>query len=80
MGQLRSTGVFREGHKTDFKYFTSNAGRDVCDLVCECGWNTWIESYGQPHCVIEIQVKYNDHLIDCGLEPLNGQHTPRREY
>ena len=75
MGELISTGVHRIGHKTDFKYYFWNNGTKVCDLICECGWNTWIESYGKPNCTIEIQVKYNEHLIDCGLESLTNQRS-----
>jgi hypothetical protein len=75
MGQLISTGVHRDGHSTNFKTFVSKSGNKKCDMVCECGWVKEITSYGNPWCHIEVQVEYNDHLIDCGLIPLTNQHS-----
>ncbi len=75
MGQLISTGVHRNGHSTDFKTYVSKSGGKKCDMVCECGWVKEIISYGNPWCHIEVQVKYNDHLIACGLKPLTNQHS-----
>ena len=74
MGRLISTGVHRIGHSTEFKT-TLVRNKKVCDMVCECGFSTRITSFGNPWCHIEVQVRYNDHLIDCGLEPLTNRHS-----
>jgi hypothetical protein len=63
MGQIISTDVHRNGHNAGFKEFML-AGHKKCSMICECGWSNEITSFEKPWCTIEIQVRYNDHLID----------------
>ena len=78
MGQVISTGVHRNGHKAGFNEFMLT-GDKKCNMICECGWSTEITSFGNPWCTIEIQVRYNDHLIESGLIPLTNQHSHGRD-
>jgi hypothetical protein len=78
MGQIISTGVHRKGHKAGFSEFVVS-GDKKCNMNCECGWSTEITSFGNPWCTIEIQVRYNDHLIEGGLRPLTNQHSHCRD-
>ena len=73
MGQIISTGVYRNGHKAGFKELTIAVDKK-CNMICECGWNTEITSFGNPWCTIEIQVRFNDHLNERRLIPLTNQH------
>jgi hypothetical protein len=74
MGVIIATGVHRIGHKAKFKEYLV-LGSKKCEMICECGWTTEITSFGNPWCTIETQVRYNDHLINYGLQPLTKRHS-----
>ena len=74
MGKVISTGLHRTGHEADFQHFILKY-KKRCKMICECGWIHEIKSFGNPWCTIEIQVRYNDHLIDQGIKPLTNQHS-----
>jgi hypothetical protein len=74
MGVIIATGVHRIGHRANFKEHIVFESKK-CQMICECGWNAEITSFGNPWCTIETQVRYNDHLIDCGLQPLTARHS-----
>jgi hypothetical protein len=66
MGRLLPTDFETSGHKFDFQYLQSNQ-LNICLMSCACGWDTNIDTFQHSWSVIEVKVKVQKHLADCGL-------------
>jgi hypothetical protein len=66
MGRLLATDFETNGHKFIFQYLYSNQ-ESSCLMSCTCGWNTNIESFQNSWSVIEVKVKVQEHLVNCGV-------------
>lgn len=66
MGRLLPTDFETSGHKFNFQYFQSNQVNS-CLMSCACGWDTNIDTFQHSWSVIEVKVKVEKHLADCGV-------------
>ena len=67
MGKLIPTGLPNQGHSIDFKNLGVGES-EKCFMVCECGWETEIESFRHPWSLIETKVRLRKHMEDLGLK------------
>lgn len=66
MGKLIPTGLPNQGHSIDFKNLGVGEA-EKCFMVCECGWETEIESFRHSWSLIETRVKMQKHMKELGL-------------
>ena len=66
MGRLLPTDFETNGHKFVFQYLQSSQVNS-CLMLCACGWDTNIDTFQHSWSVIEVKVKVQKHLADCGL-------------
>lgn len=62
VGEFISTGITVPGHGIEFFYPDGE-----CVLLCECGWQSEIDSYPNPWVVVEVNSRIRRHLTEVGF-------------